>query len=142
MPRRILPLAALALALAGCTSTPAPPAPAPAASNPASAEPSPVETPALDSISLEARETFRTCGDKSCMVRFDVVPHAEGPIGSDPRLTWRVTYKVVGGVDGVQTGSFTMGKRRSDVLPSELVTIEPPDAKIWLDVASIDLVQE
>lgn len=134
-------LPALALALAGCSSELAPrPAPAPASPSPA---PAPVETPPLDSLSLEARETFRKCGRETCMVRFDVVAHVEGPPGEISTLhTWRVTYKVVGGADGVKTGSFTMGKRRSEAMPSEVIAIEPPDAKIWIDVASIDLVPE
>jgi hypothetical protein len=138
LPRRMLLLAALALA--GCTSTPAPPAPVPSSPT---ASPAPVETPPLDSISLEPRETYRKCVGEKCMVRFDVVAHVEGPGGgSNPNLTWRVTYKVAGGIDGVQTGSFTMGKQRSEEMPSEVVTIEPSDAKIWIDVASIDLVPE
>jgi hypothetical protein len=133
LPRRMLLLAALALA--GCTSTPAPPAPVPSSPT---ASPAPVETPPLDS-----RETYRKCVGEKCMVRFDVVAHVEGPGGgSNPNLTWRVTYKVAGGIDGVQTGSFTMGKQRSEEMPSEVVTIEPSDAKIWIDVASIDLVPE
>lgn len=141
MPHRLWALLpAIAVALAGCGSEPAP---QPAPPSPSAAAPAPVETPPLDSISLEPRETFRHCGRETCMVRFDVVAHVEGSgTGSNPNLTWRVTYKVVGGADGVKTGSFTMGKRRSEAMPSEVITIEPADAKIWIDVASIDLVPE
>ncbi len=104
--------------------------------------PAPVETPPLDSISLTPRETSRQCVKDRCMIRFDVVAHVEGPPGEISTLhTWRVTYKVVG-ADGVKTGSFTMGKRRSEQMPSEVIAIESADAKVWIDVASIELVPE
>jgi hypothetical protein len=102
--------------------------------------PAAVQTPALDSISLEPREASRECGANSCTVRFDVVAHVEGPGGNDPRLTWKVTYHVLG-ADKVTVGSFLMGKGRSEALPSETVTVEP-GGRIALTVASIDLVPE